>query len=125
MVCGHYIRAFDLPLLNGELLRNGMEPLHPVLALDTKLDLYKAHGRSKSQKNLAAELGLGEPKVDVSLHEWEDFNSRWGSDAKVIERVVGDVLQNRALRKALIERGWLGAPNIWRAESHGGNGYHP
>lgn len=124
MVVGHYIRGFDLPLLNGELLRGNMEPLKPVLSLDTKMDLNKAHGRSKSQKNLAADFGLDEPKVDVTLAEWEAFNGREeGADGPVIVRVVGDVVQNMALRVALTEAGWLGTPRVWRPESSGGSRY--
>jgi hypothetical protein len=124
MVVGHYIRGFDLPLLNGELLRGNAEPLKPVLSLDTKLDLNKAHGRSKSQKNLAADFGLEEPKVDVTLAEWEAFNGREDeADGPVIVRVVGDVVQNMALRAVLAEAGWLGAPRVWRPESSGGARY--
>ena len=38
----------------------------PVLVLDTKSDLYATHGRSLSQKNLAPEIGVAAPKIDVT-----------------------------------------------------------
>jgi len=114
IVTGHYIRGFDLPLLNGNLLRANRIPLSPVLAQDTKLDLIKSHGRSLSQKNLAALIGVDEPKIDVGLFDWEGFNTRTpGFEEKGIERVAGDVTQNIAMRARLLELGWLGPPRTW------------
>lgn len=126
MVIGHYIRGFDLPLLNGELLRNGMPPLGPVLSLDTKQDLLPAHGRSKSQENLAAQLGIKEQKLKVTLREWEDFNTRQpGCEAKGIKRVKDDVIQNRALRRELAKIGWLGTPKVWQPDGQNRVSYVP
>jgi hypothetical protein len=124
LVVGHYIRGFDLPLLNGELLRSGHDPLEPVMSHDTKLDMMPAHGRSKSQENLAAQLGLDEQKVKVTLPEWEAFNSKdvSGYD-RVFDRVKDDVIQNRALRKALLSIGWIGPPQMWRPKAQ--RGYRP
>jgi len=114
VVVGHYIRGFDLRIINGALMRGEHEPLDQVLAHDTKLDLLTTHGRSLSQKNLAAMLGIRQPKVDVNLTEWEGFNTRApGFEAKGIERVKGDVTQNIALRKRLVELGWIGPPQLW------------
>lgn len=114
IVTGHYIRPFDLPLLNGALLRQGMRPLDPVLTIDTKLDLLKAHGRSKSQKNLSSMVGVAAPKVDLSNWEWEQFNLREpGFENRGIERVVGDVIQHKEMYAALDELGWLGSPRAW------------
>ncbi len=125
IVAGHFIRGFDLPLLNGNLLRAGLVPLHPVLAHDTKLDLIKTHGRSLSQENLAAMIGVSKPKVKVTLHEWESFNTRApGFRDKGIKRVTGDVLQNIEMRQRLIELGWLGAPKQWDGTPKGSGRYH-
>lgn len=116
MVTGHYIRGFDLPLINGHLLRCGCRPLRPVLAHDTKLDLVKTSGRSLSQKNLAAQIGVSKPKIDVTLTEWEGFNTLApGFRQKGIDRVRGDVLQNIEMREKLIALEWLGPPKRWRA----------
>lgn len=113
-VVGHYIRGFDLPLLNGNLLRGGNPPIGQVLAQDTKLDLPKAHGRSLSQENLAAQIGVSKPKVKVSLPDWEAFNTRKpGYKEKGIERVAGDVLQNIEMYERLLDLNWLSAPKVW------------
>jgi hypothetical protein len=125
MVAGHYIRGFDLRLVNGNLLRAEEEPLGKVLAHDTKLDLHSTHGRSLSQENLAAMLGIAEPKVKVTLYEWEAFNTRVpGFRDKGIERVRGDVLQNIAMRRRLLELGWLEPPKVWSGASRRSGRYH-
>jgi hypothetical protein len=125
IVTGHYIRGFDLRLLNGNLLLGGFGPLSPVLAHDTKLDLTKTHGRSLSQQNLGALLGLQHPKVQVTLADWEAFNTKTpGYRDKGVERVAGDVLQNIEMRERLIELGWLGAPKLWTGISSGGSGFY-
>lgn len=125
IVTGHYVRGFDLPLLNGNLLRGGYPPLEPIMTHDTKLDLLKAHGRSLSQENLASQLGLAEPKIKVTLPEWEAFNLKQaGARDKGVERVVQDVVQNEALRKRLIEIGWIGPVKRWDPE-RSGKGYRP
>jgi len=116
LVVGHYIRAFDMPLLNGELLKGNLQPLGQVWTHDTKLDLNRAHGRSKSQENLAEQLGLKQKKVKVSLPEWEAFNNRETDGYDIgVARVGDDVRQNRALRKELLRLGWLNNPQWWNA----------
>ena len=118
LVTGHFIRGFDLPLVNGMLLRAEAPSMGKVLSSDTKLDLKKASGRSLSQKNLADQLGVEAPKVDRTLREWESFNLREpGGREAGEERVAGDVIQHQQMRKRLIELGWLGGPKLWSPES--------
>jgi hypothetical protein len=115
IVTGHWITGFDLPVGNGARLRENMSPVDQVLASDTKTQLSKTSGRSLSQQNLAASLGVKSPKVNVTLREWEEFNLREPGAREVgVERVVSDVRQHMEMRKALIELGWLGAPQVWR-----------
>jgi len=52
IVVGHYLRGFDLPLLNSTCLDLGLPPLKPIRVQDTKGDLLKLHGLSKSMENL-------------------------------------------------------------------------
>lgn len=115
MVCGHFIRSFDLPLLNAMLVEVGERPLGQKLTQDTKLDLPRMSGVSKSQKNLSAMFGVDEQKIDMSVPAWRDANrlSRTGV-AKALDRAVYDVAQNIALRQTLIDRGLLGPPRVWR-----------
>lgn len=115
MVVGHFIRSYDLPLVNAMLVEVGEPGLGMKLASDTKSDLPPMKGISKSQENLSEMFGLPEPKVHMNVPRWRVANrlSRVGVE-KGVERAVYDVLQNIALRQALIDRGLLGPPKVWR-----------
>jgi hypothetical protein len=114
MVTGHYIRKHDLPHINGSLMEHGMKPLTNKLSSDTKLDLLKRKGISASQENLAGMLGLPEPKRHMSQTEWREANRLTPGGIKLAkERCCGDIVQHKALRKLLIDRGMLGPPKVW------------
>jgi hypothetical protein len=115
MVVGHYIRGFDLPLFNGMLVEVGEPPLARKLTQDTKSDLVRMNGISKSQKNLSEMFGIDEEKIDMSVPAWRNANrlTRDGVE-KALDRAVYDVAQNIALRAVLLERGLLGPPRVWR-----------
>ena len=114
MVTGHFIRGFDLPLMNGMMIDNGMEPLAKKLSHDTKLDLMKMQGLSKSQENLAALLGLKHPKVNMNQALWREANRLTPEGiAHTRKRVVGDVKQHIEMRARLLELGMLGPPKLW------------
>lgn len=113
-VTGHYIRKFDLPLLQGQLLEAGLRPLGPVMAQDTKVDLVRVKDLSVSQKNLAAMHGLDEQKVDMSQDDWRRANRLTDEGiAKARERVTGDIVQHIAERAYLLEQGALKPPRRW------------
>lgn len=114
MVTGHYIRSFDLPLVNAMLVELGDAPLGRKLASDTKSDLPPMKGVSKSQENLSEMFGIPDPKVQMSVTKWRAANrlTKRGVE-KGVERAVFDVLQNMALRQVLIDRGLLGPPKVW------------
>lgn len=115
MVTGHYIRAHDLPIINGTLLELGMAPLEPKLTQDTKLDLLKRKTVSASQENLAEMLGLPAPKVHMNTPRWRDANRLTPQGiALTKKRAEGDVIQHMQLRAKLVELGWLGPPKVWR-----------
>jgi hypothetical protein len=116
MVTGHFIRGFDLPVLNGALFELEMPLLSSKLSHDTKGDLKKFSGLSKSQENLGATLGLDHPKVSMNQDKWRRVN-RGEADAirEVKERVEGDVLQHIEMRRALLDRGMLGYPRVWNS----------
>lgn len=117
MVVGHYIRNYDLPLVNGMIVELGDPPLDAKLSQDTKNDLPPMKGISKSQENLAEMFGIPEPKVHMNVPRWRAANrlTRQGVD-KGIERATFDVLQNIALREVLIARRLLGPPRVWRPQ---------
>jgi hypothetical protein len=118
MVTGHYIRGYDLPMVNGALTEYLLPTLSDKLVQDTKIDLVRRAGLSGSQENLGTMLGLAHPKVHMDQKSWRDAN-RLTPDGlqRVRERVVGDVYQHIELRQALLDLGYLTAPSIWKSNS--------
>jgi hypothetical protein len=117
IVTGHYIRPFDLPHINGALAEFGLPGLTPKLTSDTKQDCLVTGDISKSQENLAAMLGIDAPKIHVNQHEWRQANRLTPEGLKATEeRVVGDVIQHKALRAEMLRRGLLGPPKQWSPE---------
>lgn len=115
LVTGHYILGHDLPVLNGALLEYGRAPLADKLVSDTKVHLTTMRHLSKSQENLAAALGVPASKFHMNNARWREANRLTAKGLQLTaERVVGDVVQHMALREALVERGYLGAPEMWR-----------
>lgn len=114
IVTGHYIRGFDLPVINGAMFDHLYATLPEKLTSDTKLDLLKTKYISASQENLAAALGLEHPKVSMNQQKWREANRLTipGLDL-TRERVEGDVRQHIELRNTLIELEWLGPAKHW------------
>lgn len=115
IVTGHYIRKFDLPVLNGAMLEHGFPPLPPKRTIDTKLDLRARAGISASQENLAGMLQLAEGKFHMSDYLWREA-SRLTPEGieKTRRRVYDDVVLHKALYAALDKRGWLKPARWWR-----------
>lgn len=112
VVTGHYIRKFDLPILNGALLEWGMEPLGRKLTVDTKLDLLNVAGLSQSQENLSALKDLEESKFHMNDNWWRKV-ARLTPEGLLLAktRVVQDVRQHQELRSSL--QRWLKPPQVW------------
>lgn len=126
IVTGHYIRGFDLPLLNGALMRLGLPLLGAKLTHDTKGDLARGQGLSKSQENLGAMFELAHPKVPMNTARWAEGNMLLPEGLEATrKRVVGDVRQHIELRAAMLERGLLGPPQPWSSGGHGAESYTP
>lgn len=121
LVTGHFLRGFDLPLINGAMLDNSHPPLGKKLTQDTKLDLLKFQGLSKSQENLGALLGLRHPKVQMDQRKWREANRLTDEGiALTRKRVVGDVRQHIEMRARMLELGMLRAPRMWAPGGGGG-----
>jgi hypothetical protein len=115
MVTGHFIRGYDLPMVNGALTEYQMPTLTEKLTQDTKLDLVRRQGLSSSQENLGAMLRLNHPKVKMDQAKWRDANRLTAAGLKLArERVVGDVQQHIEMRRRLLDLGYLGAPQTWK-----------
>ncbi len=114
-VTGHNIRKHDLGHINGALMELGLPLLTPKLTCDTYGDLKKKQGISASQENLAAMLGVDAPKVGMNTATWREANRLTPEGIEATkQRVIGDVVQHKALRAALLERDMLHPPKVWR-----------
>lgn len=115
LVTGHFIRGYDLPMIQGALTEYQLPMLGEKLTHDTKLDLVRRQGLSGSQENLSAMLGLEHDKVKMDQAQWRDANRLTPTGmARTRARVTGDVRQHIALRARLAELGYLAPPKRWR-----------
>lgn len=114
IVTGHFIRGFDLPLIQGAALEAEMPLVGALLTQDTKLDLLAFQGLSKSQESLGALLGLNAPKVQMNQATWREANRLTDEGiALTRQRVVGDVKQHIEMRTRMLDLGILGPPKPW------------
>lgn len=114
MVTGHYIRRHDLPTINAMLLELGEPGLSSKMVSDTQTDLVKHANLSMSQKSLSEMLEVPRPKIEMPQAKWRDANRLTPQGILAARaRVVGDVMQHKLMRQALIREGWLGVPRLW------------
>lgn len=114
MVTGHYIRGYDLPMVNGALTEYQLPTLSKMLTQDTKIDLVRRQGLSGSQENLGTMLQLHHPKVKMDQAKWRDANRLTPEGVQLTrERVIGDVRQHIEMRRKLLELGYLAPPKVW------------
>lgn len=112
VVTGHNIARFDLPVINAEAMRLGLEPVRDVMVEDT-MRLVRAKGFKKGQDNLAVLYGVSEKKFSLSWQEWQDAydESGWGV---IRHRCESDVLSHKQIRERLIAAGHLKPARRWR-----------
>lgn len=116
LVTGHFIRGYDLPMVNGALTEYQLPTLSDKLTHDTKLDLVRRQGLSSSQENLGAMLNLEHGKVKMDQRKWREANRLTPEGlAAVRERVTGDVQQHIEMRKRLLDLGYLAPPVLWKS----------
>lgn len=120
ILTGHNIDQFDLPLLQAQLMRFGMDKL-PILTTQDTRRLLKKRDMSASQESLLNYRGLkpvcpiGMPvyKDHLSMPQWEEAALGW-NDADLHERPLSDVHGHAHLRDVLAEAGYLAAPKTWQ-----------
>lgn len=123
IVTGHYIRGFDLPVINGACMRLGLPLLGAKDVQDTKTDLVRAQGLSKSLENLGAMFELKHPKVAMNTATWGAANMLLPHGiAATRKRVVGDVREHIELRQRMVDERYLSQATSW---SPGGGGALP
>jgi hypothetical protein len=114
VVTGHYVRKFDIPILQGALFEFGFPLLDQKLVSDTKTDLVDIAAMSLSQENLSSLHYLEESKFHMNDNWWRKVARLQPEGLKLAkERVVKDVIQHQALRAALNESGALRPPSLW------------
>jgi DNA polymerase elongation subunit (family B) len=111
MVTGHNLIRFDLPVVNAECLRLGIEPLGEVLVQDT-MRLVRAKGFKKGQDNIGQLLKLPAEKQSMTWQQWQDGyeEPNWKT---IRSRCESDVLMHKQMRTRLLELGWLKPPKRW------------
>jgi hypothetical protein len=114
LVVGHNIVKYDLPMLNGTLVKLGLPCLPPLLVSDTYLHLVKSdYAYSKSLGNMAERFGI-QAKGSMSEYQWE---RAYEGDPEYLQRLkeynIRDVETVLALRAVLLERGMLKPPRRW------------
>jgi hypothetical protein len=115
IVTGHYIRKFDLPILNGSLFEHGLPLLGQKLVQDTKVDLREMEALSKSQENLSEMLDLADSKYRMNDVKWRKATRLTPEGVKDTgTRVTNDVRQHKSLRQALLGAGALNPPTLWK-----------
>jgi DNA polymerase elongation subunit (family B) len=111
VLTGHNIIRFDLPIVNAEAMRLGLEPVRGALVQDT-MRLIKSKGFKKGQDNLGELTGVPIEKMALTWQGWQHAYEEKGW-AGVIERCESDVLAHKILREKLIERRWLKPARMW------------
>jgi hypothetical protein len=112
VLTGHNLLRFDLGVVNSECLLLNLPTLRPKLVQDT-IRLPKSKGFKKGQDNMGHALGVKEEKMPLSWAQWE---AAYGEPdlSTIKERCASDVRMHLEMREAMLERGWLGPPRMWR-----------
>ena len=121
ILTGHNIDRFDLPLLQAQLIRNGLPGLPTLMTQDT-MRLPKRRDMSASQESLinyaalraVCPIGMPIYKHHLSIPEWEDAVLGWDDGNTLIERPASDVHGHAHLREVLIAKGYLAPPKAWK-----------
>ena len=113
MVTGHNLLRFDLPVLNAEAMRLGLEPLRKVLVQDT-MRLPKSKGFKKGQDALG---GLYQTEQQKQQMDWEAWDRAYSEPGwpKVRDRAESDVRMHMEIREGLLDDGLLKPPVWWVA----------
>ena len=115
LVVTHNGPRYDLPFLNGTLIKNGLRPLGRLLISDTYAHFPKrGQAFSASLGNLAQRFEVDHQKGHMSEVDWDGaYHGRPEALEKLKVYNVGDVNTTLDLRAKLLELGLLGPPRTW------------
>lgn len=113
ILTGHNIGRFDLPVINAEAMRLGLEPIRSATIHDTMKFVY-SKGFKKGQDVLEVLFQTRGRKLSLNWQEWQDAYDQ--DDWRTIrERCETDVTDHKQLREKLLESGYLKPPRRWTA----------
>lgn len=112
VLTGHNIARFDLPIVNAECMRLGLDPIREVRVDDT-MRLRRSKGFKKGLDNLAVLYGTPTQKLSLSWQEWQDAYDEDGWQT-IRDRCESDVVAHKQVREILHERGLLHPVRVWR-----------
>lgn len=113
MLTGHNILRFDLPVINAECMRLGLEPIREKRVQDT-MRLARAKGFKKGQDNLETLFQTRQQKLALNWQEWQDAYDEEGWKT-IRDRAETDVIGHKEIRQKLLARGLLKPPLMWRS----------
>jgi hypothetical protein len=113
MLTGHNLLRFDLPVINAECMRLGLEPINDVLVQDT-IRVARSKGFKKGQDVLGAVFGVKDKKLALNWQDWQDAYDEAGWET-VRERCESDIVMHKRLREKLLDAGILKEPVTWKA----------
>ena len=114
VLTGHNIYRFDLPVVNSECMRLGLDPVPEIKVQDT-MRVLRSKGFKKGQDNIGRLLKLQEEKMPLDWQAWQDAYDEdgWGT---VRARAESDITMHKQMRLRMIERGWLKPMITWRSQ---------
>lgn len=112
MLTGHNILRFDLPVINAEAMRLGLEPIRSAYVQDT-IRLIRSKGFKKGQDVLGRLHHVSSEKLALDWQGWQDAYDVTGWPT-VRERCESDVLMHKELREQLLVKNHLKPPRFWR-----------
>ena len=116
LVTGHYVRAHDLPIINGALMEYGLPVLQPKMVSDTKLDMVKKGDIPATQEFLLETFDTPVQKFHMSQTKWRESNRLTPKGLQdTYARVSSDVVGHILMRAEMQKRGLLNGPRMWRA----------
>ena len=115
LVVTHNGPRYDLPFLNGTLIRMGLDPIRNVLLSDTYAHIPKRGSAfSASLGNMAQRFEVEHQKGSMSEVDWDHaYHNKAEALDKLRTYNIGDCLTTLALRRKLLELGILGHPRTW------------
>jgi len=111
MLTGHNIDRHDLPRINAECMRLGLQPVRHALVQDT-MRLCRSLGFKKGQDNLGVLFKSPHRKLALNWQEWENAYDEDGWET-VRKRCESDVIGQKFNRQILLDLGYLRPPSQW------------